>query len=145
MAMLEGEPELTLQLLNEATIAWVEFEYHRKWHSEILTAPIDRYLQSANVGRPCPELSILNRSFCDEVKRKQRRSDGTLSLHSCRFEIPNKYRHLDVLHVRYASWDLRSAILVDPHSNTCLKHYIRKINPLMRKVSGARSINQKTK
>jgi transposase InsO family protein len=44
MAMLEGEAELTLPLLNEATIAWVEFEYHRKVHSEIATTPLDRYL-----------------------------------------------------------------------------------------------------
>ena len=120
MAMLEGESELTLPLLNEATIAWIEFEYHRKFHSEILSTPLERYLQGTNVGRPCPDTSILSRTFCDEVKRKQRRSDGTLSLDGCRFEIPNQYRHLDVLHVRYARWDLRTAILVDPHSNTCL-------------------------
>jgi putative transposase len=120
MAMLEGEATLTLSLLNEATIAWVEFEYHRKWHSEIASTPLDRYLQDNNVGRPSPDTTILSRTFCAEVKRKQRRSDGTLSLEGCRFEIPNQYRHLDVLHVRYASWDLRSAFLVDPHSNTCL-------------------------
>jgi transposase InsO family protein len=120
MAMLEGEPELTLPLLNEATIAWVEFEYHRKFHSEILSTPLERYLKGTNVGRPCPDTSILSRIFCEEVKRKQRRSDGTLTLDGCRFEIPNQYRHLDVLHVRYARWDLRTAILVDPHSNTYL-------------------------
>lgn len=120
MAMLEGEPELTLPLLNEATIAWVEFEYHRKVHSEIATTPIDRYLKDKNVGRACPDGSTLRRLFCAEVKRKQRRSDGTFSLEGCRFEVPNQYRHLDVLHVRYARWDLRSAVLVDPHSNICL-------------------------
>jgi transposase InsO family protein len=120
MAMLEGEPELGLPLLNEATIAWVEFDYHRKWHSEILSTPLERYLKSANVGRTCPDTSILNRAFCDAVKRKQRRSDGTLSLHGRRFEIPNQYRHLDVLHVRYVHWDLRMAFLVDPHSDSCL-------------------------
>lgn len=120
MAMLEGEPELTLPFLNEATIAWVEFEYHRKWHSEILSTPLDRYLKNTHVGRPCPDTSILNRTFCAEVKRKQRRSDGTFTLHGCRFEIPNQYRHLDVLHVRYVHWDLSKAFLVDPHSNSCL-------------------------
>jgi putative transposase len=120
MAMLEGEPELTLTLLNEATLAWVEFEYHRKWHSEILMTPLERYLEGNNVGRPCPDTSILSRCFCIEVKRKQRRSDGTFTLNGCRFEVPSQYRHFDVLHVRYARWNLRHALLVDPHTNTCL-------------------------
>ena len=54
------------------------------------------------------------------VKRKQRRSDGTITLDGCRFEIPNAYRHLEFLQVRYASWDLRCAFLMDPHSNACV-------------------------
>lgn len=120
MAMLEGEIELTLSLLNEATIAWVEFEYHRKWHSEIKATPLERYLSGNAVGRPCPETSLLDRTFCTEVKRKQRRSDGTLTLNGCRFEVPSTYRHIEVLQVRYARWDLRLAYLIDPHTNTCL-------------------------
>ena len=35
MAMLEGEEELSLSLLNKSTIAWIEQEYHQKLHSEI--------------------------------------------------------------------------------------------------------------
>ena len=46
---------LTLSLFNEATIAWIEFEYHRKQHAEISTTPLDRYLEAKNVGRPCPD------------------------------------------------------------------------------------------
>ena len=34
IAMLEGEPELSLSLLNRATLAWVEREYHQSAHSE---------------------------------------------------------------------------------------------------------------
>ena len=37
MAMLEGEKDLTLELLNRATLAWLELEYNRKRHSEIGT------------------------------------------------------------------------------------------------------------
>ena len=121
MAMLEGEPELTLAQLNEATLAWVEFEYHRKMHSEILTTPLDRYLHGKNVGRPCPETLILTRSFCEQTTRKQRRSDGTFTLHGCRFEVPSAYRHMEVLAIRYVRWDLSHAVLVDAHSNTCLE------------------------
>jgi transposase InsO family protein len=120
MAMLEGEVELTLAFLNEATIAWLEFEYHRKLHTELGTTPLKRYLSKNNVGRPCPETLLLNRAFCTEVKRKQRRSDGTLTLDGCRFEVPSAYRHVEVLHMRYARWDLRLAYLIDPHTNTCL-------------------------
>jgi hypothetical protein len=32
--MLEGEEDLTLSLLNLATQAWLEQEYHHKRHSE---------------------------------------------------------------------------------------------------------------
>lgn len=120
MAMLEGESALSLSLLNEATIAWVEFEYHRKIHSEIGTPPLERYLQSANVGRPCPNIEKLNLAFSAEVKRKQRKSDGTFTLEGCRFEVPSQYRHFEVLHVRYTRWNLSQAILVDPQSSICL-------------------------
>lgn len=51
MAMLENEPELTLAMLNNATIAWIEFEYHRKIHSEIASTPLTRYLTGNNVIR----------------------------------------------------------------------------------------------
>ncbi len=40
MAMLEGEPELTLELLNRATQAWVEQEYNQHVHSETGRRPI---------------------------------------------------------------------------------------------------------
>jgi putative transposase len=121
MAMLESEPELTLTLLNEALIAWIEFEYHRKLHSELVVSPLDRYLKGPNVGRPCPDTKTLTRSFCAEVKRKQRKSDGTFSLEGRRFEVPSQYRHFEMLYVRYARWDLSHVTLVDPHSSLCLE------------------------
>jgi hypothetical protein len=37
-----------------------------------------------------------------------------------RFEIPNRYRHLEKPHVRYARWDLRSVDLIDPHTQEIL-------------------------
>ena len=39
MPMLEGEPELTLELLNRATQAWIEQEYHRTPHTELAFTP----------------------------------------------------------------------------------------------------------
>lgn len=117
MAMLESESELSLTLLNDATIAWIEFEYHRKEHSEIDATPMDRYLKGKNAGRSCPDSATLAKAFCSQVKRTQRKSDGTISLEGKRFEVPSQYRHLEVIYVRYARWDLSHVMLVDPHSN----------------------------
>ena len=109
MAMLEGEPELTLPLMNEALIAWIEFEYHRTFHSEIVSTPLDRYTNSKSVGRVCPSTETLTQGFCSQVKRRQRKSDGTFTLNGCRFEVPSQYRHRDELVVRFARWDLSRA------------------------------------
>ncbi len=120
LAMLEGDPELTLERLNEATQAWVELEYHRRVHSELGCAPLERYLAGPAVGRPSPSSEELRRAFRAAVVRTQRRSDGTLSLEGRRFEVPARYRHLRRLHVRYARWDLGAVDLVDPHSQQVL-------------------------
>ena len=120
IAMLEGEPNLTLSLLNKATIAWFEGEYHHKIHSELSETPMQRYLKGPDVGRPCPETSALRHAFCMQVKRKQRKSDGTFSLHGQRFEIASQYRHFEHVYVRYARWDMSQITLIDPHSNTVL-------------------------
>jgi hypothetical protein len=62
----------------------------------------------------------LRHAFVVEDERRQRRTDGTLSVKSVRFEIPNRYRHLVRLTVRYASWDLSSVLLVDARTDTVL-------------------------
>jgi putative transposase len=120
LAMLEGERELTLERLNEATQAWVELEYHRTRHSELGCPPLERYLAGPDVGRPSPSSDELRRAFRAELSRTQRRSDGTISVEGRRFEVPARYRHLAQLRVRYARWDLRAIDLVDPHTTTPL-------------------------
>jgi putative transposase len=120
MAMLEGEESLTLELLNQATQAWVEQEYHRAHHSEIDTTPLARYLAGPNVRRECPSSTELRAAFRIEVNRRQRRSDGTVSLAGQRFEIPSAYRHLPRVHLRYARWDLSTVDLVDARSGAIL-------------------------
>ena len=120
MPMLEGEANLTLDALNLATQAWVEQEYHRTHHSEIGTTPLIHYLAGPNVARPCPASTALSAAFRIEVKRKQRRSDGTVSLNADRFEIPSRYRHLEHVHLQYARWDLSLVDLVDPRTGAIL-------------------------
>ena len=120
MAMLEGEESLTLDLLNQATQAWVEQEYHRTHHSEIDTTPLNRYLAGPDVRRGCPDTATLRAAFRVEVIRRQRRSDGTVSLAGERFEIPARYRHLTTVHLRYARWDLTQVDLVDARAGAIL-------------------------
>jgi transposase InsO family protein len=120
MAMLEGVKDLTLERLNEITQIWVEQDYHHSHHAEIGTTPLRRYLDACGVGRECPDSQALRQAFQCTVTRRQRRSDGTLSLAGLRWEIPNRYRHLERAQVRYARWDLRSVMLIDPHTQLCL-------------------------
>ena len=110
LPMLEGEPELTLGLLNTATQAWVEEEYQRKEHSEIRESPLARYLRGPSVGRESPSSDALRRAFRTEVTRKQRRSDGTVTVEGVRFEVPSAYRTLWQLRLRVARWDLSASI-----------------------------------
>lgn len=121
MAMLEGKASLTLSMLNTATLAWVEQEYHRTMHSEIHDTPLNRYLNSKDVGRKCPDPVTLKQAFCAQITRTLRKSDGTLSIAGRRFEVSSHYRHLEKLTVRYARWDLSFALLIDPHTNICLE------------------------
>lgn len=120
LPMLEGVADLTLSQLNEATLAWIEIEYNRKVHSEIGQTPLSRYLRDKDVGRPCPDTEKLKLAFTTEARRIQRRSDGTFSLESVRFEVPSRYRHLEQLFVRYASWDLSSVWLADSKTGAIL-------------------------
>ena len=120
LAMLDKHPDLTLPFLNEATQAWVEMEYQRMIHSETGQTPLARFLESRDVGRPCPPPDDLRLAFCRESSRIQRRSDGTISLKGTRFEIPSRFRHFHKVTVRYASWNLARVHLTDPRMGTVL-------------------------
>lgn len=120
MAMLEGKKELTLELLNRATQAWVEGEYNRKKHDEIGEPPLERYLRGPDLSRPCPSTDALRRVFRKETTRTQRRSDGTITVEGVRFEIPSRYRTLLRPCIRVARWDLSSVDLVDPRTGAHL-------------------------
>jgi transposase InsO family protein len=107
LAMLENQENLTLRQLNQTTQAWVEGDYHQKGNEALNgRTPIDCYLQHQDVGRTCPDSQALQRAFRKQTKRKQRRSDGTISLEGKRFEVPNAYHALVYITVRYAHWDL---------------------------------------
>ena len=135
LAMLERVPNLTLDVLNHATQAWVEMEYNRARHSEIGEAPAERFLRGPDVGRPSPSAEELRRAFRVEETRMQRRSDGTVTIAGVRYEVPSRYRTLERLSVRYASWDLAAVHLVDDKSGALLA----PLYPLDRARNGTQS------
>jgi transposase InsO family protein len=116
MAMLEAVEALTLDRLNEITQVWVHGDYQQAMHAEIATSPLQRYRHAPQVGRACPDSHRLRQAFRRAVKRRQRRSDGTVALEGKRFEIPSRYRHLEQPLLRYARWDLSHVELLDPHT-----------------------------
>lgn len=119
MAMLDAVPNLTLAQLNEASFAWVEHEYHASVHRELNEAtPLQRFIGAPSVLRDCPDSETLRRAFRIDVTRKQRRSDGTISLDGVRFEIPQAFGHLRELRLRYARWDRSRADIVDVRTGT---------------------------
>jgi putative transposase len=120
LAMLERVSELTLDLLNNATHAWVEREYHQTRHAELGCTPLECYRAGPDVGREAPTSEILRQAFRMEVTRTQRRSDGTVSLEGRRFEIPSQFAHRKRPQLRYARWDLANVDLVDARSGTIL-------------------------
>jgi len=120
MEMLDGLAELTLDFLNEATQAWVEIEYNRKVHREISSTPVERFAHAPDVLRSSPSSNALREAFRHETQRRQRQSDGTISLDGVRFEIPARYRHFRDVVVCYARWDLGRVDLVDSRGGTIL-------------------------
>ena len=120
MTMLEGVAELTLELLNEATQAWMEIEYNRAVHRETSSSPVERFAHAPDVLRKSPSSESLRDAFRLETRRTQRQSDGTISLEGVRFEIPARYRHFREVTVRYARWNLGRVDLVDRRSGIIL-------------------------
>jgi len=75
---------------------------------------------STAAARVSPTSEALRRAFMAEEYRSQRRSDGTISLEGCRFEIPSRYRHMERIAVRWAEWDLTLVYLVDDRTGSVL-------------------------
>lgn len=120
VAMLEGVRHLDLDLLNRSTAAWVELDYHRSPHEGIGTTPLDRSRTANSRVRDCPSVQHLRDAFRQDLTRKQRRGDGTISVLGVRFEVPARFRHIEDVHVHVARWDLRRITMVDPRHGTSL-------------------------
>ncbi len=118
--MLSRVDNLTLDFLNQTSQAWIEMEYNRSRHEEICEQPIERFIKGPNVSRPSPDSETMRFIFSIQEKRTQRKSDGSIRLKGKRFEIPSRFRHLKKLHIRYQSWDISEAYLVDERTEKLL-------------------------
>lgn len=120
LPMLEGVEVLTLEELNEATLAYTEMGYHHAFHEELGTSPMERYQGAESVARPSPSLEELELRFTQQETRRVRHTDGTISVLGKRYEIPSAYRHLKSVPLRFARWDLTRVFLADKHSGEIL-------------------------
>lgn len=120
MSMLSRIESLTLETLNYTSQAWSEMEYNRSRHREINCTPVDKLLDGPDSSRPTPDSEKMAVAFTVQETRAQRKSDGTLQVKGIRFEVPSRFRHFDRLHIRYQSWNLSHAWLVDERDSTLL-------------------------
>jgi putative transposase len=116
LKMLPRDKRLTLEVLNAATQAWVEQDYHMTVHSETKETPLNRFINEKCVLRQSPSFEDLKKCFRMRVKRAVRKTDGTLTLDGIRFQLPRCYVHLDEVQLRYARWDLGEAEILCPDS-----------------------------
>jgi len=116
LSMLMGYKDLTLQMLNETTQAWVEMEYNRTVHRETKERPVDRFVNGKDVARPTPDSKTLRMAFRMETRRRQRKSDGSISLEGKRYEIPSRLNFLDFVTLKYARWDMGYVHIIDERS-----------------------------
>lgn len=119
MSLLEKE-DLSLEKLNQVSIAWAEMEYNRRTHSEIKMPPLEKWQLIRSVLRHPPGPGDLRKLFRREVERKVRMTDGTFLLDAVRFEVPLQYRALEKVFLHYAKWDLSLVDLVDPKTKARL-------------------------
>jgi hypothetical protein len=120
MAMLSGQKDLTLDLLNDATCAWVEMEYNCRDHDEIKMSPKERFATSKSVLKDPPGSEQLREAFRLKIRRKIRKTDMSVCIEGRRFEIPLVYRCLDTAVIAYARWDLGFVHLIDERSGNAL-------------------------
>jgi transposase InsO family protein len=113
LSMLVGQEGITLDLLNELSLAWRELGYNRSVHREIKETPLNRYLAAPKVGGSSCDEDTLKRSFRMDEMRTQRRSDHTITIQDVLFRVPQEFWNIKQLLVRYARWDLSFVHLVN--------------------------------
>ena len=120
MELLRGIEDLQLAFVNQATQAWVEQDYHRKYHREIKTTPLNRLFNGTDVSRSVPDSDALRLAFTRRITRRPRRSDATVVVDGIRYELPFRFAHLPSVILRAPGWDKSQMALVDPDTDAPL-------------------------
>lgn len=120
MELLRGIENLELAFVNQAAQAWVEQDYHRKYHREIKTTPLNRLLNGTDVSRPTPDGDVLRLAFTRRITRRPRRSDATVVVDGIRYELPFRFAHMPSVILRAPGWDKSQMVLVDPDTDAPL-------------------------
>ena len=129
VAMVDPDGPPDLAQLNDWTQAWIAADYHARTHREIRATPLERLQSSPGRGRPCPEPARLRFVFQRPVRRRQRFSDHTVTVKGVRYQVPPQWHHMESLTLRYASWDLSRADLVDPARQHVGLSVLRPVDP----------------
>jgi transposase InsO family protein len=117
IAMLSKAHPMTLEFLNEASVAWQEHDYNSKVHSETKAVPRDLWFSSENVARrSSPDADALRRAFRRRATRKQRHEDHTISLEGIRYQLPDLVWSKDTITVAYATWNRDLVTIIDPET-----------------------------
>lgn len=120
MELLRSIENLELGFVNQAAQAWAEQDYHRKYHREIKTTPLQRLLTGADVSRPAPEANALRLAFTRRITRRARLSDATVVVDGIRYELPMRFAHMPSVILRAPGWDKSQMVLVDPDTDAPL-------------------------
>ncbi|WP_419662314.1 putative integrase family protein [Desulfosarcina variabilis str. Montpellier] len=120
MELLRGIENLELPFVNQAAQAWVEQDYHRKYHREIKTTPLNRLFNGTDVSRSVPDSDALRLAFTRRITRRPRRSDATVVVDGIRYELPFRFAHLPSVILRAPGWDKSQMVLVDPDTDAPL-------------------------
>lgn len=120
MELLRGIENLELPFVNQAAQAWVEQDYHRKYHREIKTTPLNRLFNGTDVSRPVPDSDALRLVFTRRITRRPRRSDATVVVDGIRYELPFRFAHMSSVILRAPGWDKSRMVLVDPDTDAPL-------------------------
>lgn len=86
IAELKATDIATLDALNEAFIAWADYEYNRKTHSETGQTPLQRWRKDIERVRYADNDELLRQAFLWREKRTPDKT-GVFSLFGCRYQV----------------------------------------------------------
>jgi transposase InsO family protein len=127
------QAELTsLPQLNQSLLAWLEVVYHRKTHSEIGQAPLERFRQQTKTATRNVDPTTLRQAFLHRDQRKVTKT-ATISFQANRYRVP-AYLRGRTIELRYDPCDLAHLELWFQDTFLQLAQPDRLLNPTHPKV-----------